>query len=174
MAVEAALLIPLLIIMAFGMIETALLLRDHVNATTFARAGARVASAEPRFGTVAGHAIGSLLRPGRRRQHGAGGIDAAPEGDRRHLHLPGGPGRAAAERMPGTECLYYKWNDLPAPAGRFVYQASNVPGAFDPTRINACLGDSNVDSVGVRVQVDHPWLLGFFPGTGPRSRPRPS
>ena len=39
-------------------------------------------------------------------------------------------------------------------------------GAFDPASINACLGDPNAQSVGVKVQVDHRWLLNFFPGTG--------
>jgi hypothetical protein len=167
-AVEAALLIPLLAIIAFGMIETALLIRDHVSATTLARAGARVASQEPRFGTVAGHA--SLVGP-------SFAVDAADSMERAASTLP----RNAIDHIyiyradangqpigscPGINCLFYRWNDLPAPNGRFVYQASNVPGAFNPASINACLGDPNAQSVGVLVQVDHPWLVGFFPGAG--------
>lgn len=173
-AVEAALLVPVLVIVAFGMIETALLLRDHVGATTLARAGARVASQESRFGTVAGHA--SLVGP-------SFAVDAADSMERAASTLP----RRAIDYIyiyradangqpigpcPGINCLYYRWNDLPAPNGRFVYQASNVSGAFDPASINACLGDAGADSVGVLVQVDHPWLLGFFPGTSAKVRAR--
>lgn len=168
-AIEAALLVPLLVIIAFGMIETALLLRDHVNATSLARAGARVASSEPRFGTVAGHA--SLTGP-------SFAVDAADSMERAASTLP----RTAIDYIyiyradpttgqplsacPGIDCLYYRWNDQPAPNGRFVYQASNVPNAFNPASINACLGDPNAQFVGVSVQVNHPWLVRFFPGTG--------
>lgn len=160
-AVEAALLIPVLVIIALGMIETALLLRDYVTSTNLARAGARVASAEPRYGTVAGHLNGPSFAQ-----------DAADSMERSASTLP----RSAIDYIyiyradssgqpvsacPGSDCLYYKWEDLPAP-GRFAFKG----GTWNPADINACLADKDAQSVGVRVQVDHPWVVKFFPGTG--------
>lgn len=164
---EAAILVPVLAIIAFGMIETALLLRDHVSATTLARAGARVASAEPRYGTVAGHnggpsfaqdAADSVERAGATLPRRA--LDYIWVYDATNLPNP------TASDCPGSLCVAYRWNDLPAPNGRFVYQG----GSWDPDDINACIGDPAAQTVGVRIQVDHPWLVGFFPGTGTKVR----
>lgn len=158
MAVEAAIVLPLLVAIALGMIEVTLLLRDHVSATTLARAGARVASAEPRFGTVAGHNGGPSFAQ-----------DAVDSMQRAAATLPrdsidfvwvyratstGDPAGAC----PGTACVAYRWNDA---SDRFIYQG----GTWDPASINACQGDPNAQSVGVQIQVDHPWVVGFFPGT---------
>jgi hypothetical protein len=164
-AVEAALVFPILALLAFGMIETTLLLRDHVSATSLARAGARVASAEPRFGTVAGHDGGPSFAQ-----------DAADSIERAGATLPRGlldyvwiyQATAAGDPVgacPGTKCVQYAWNNLPAPNGRFVYQG----GTWDPASINACLGDPSAQSVGVRIQATHPWVVGFpFTGAAPK------
>ncbi len=152
----------MLVILAFGMIETALLLRDSVATTTLARAGARVASAEPRFGTVAGHNGGPSFA-----QDAADSVERAgaslPRGalDYIWVYLADSSGNPTTA-CPGTRCVEYRWNNLSAPNGRFIYQS----GSWPPSQINACLGDPGAQSVGVRIQVAHPWLVGFFSGSG--------
>lgn len=157
-AVEAALVIPLLMVLVFGMIETAVLLRDFVVTQSLARAGARVASAEPRLGTVAGHNGGPSFA-----QDAADSVERAgatlPRGalDYIWIYQVGDTSGNPASACPGTKCVEYKWNNLPAPNGRFVYQG----GTWSPSSINACLGDSAAQSVGVRIQVSHAWVLSF-------------
>ena len=157
-AVEAALVIPLLMLLVFGMIETAVLLRDFVVTQSLARAGARVASAEPRFGTVAGHNGGPSFA-----QDAADSVERAgaslPRGalDYIWIYQVGDASGNPASACPGTKCVEYKWNNLPAPNGRFVYQG----GSWSPSSINACLGDAGAQSVGVRIQVSHAWVLNF-------------
>ena len=50
-AVEAALVTPLILLMVFGIIEFTLLLKDAVAVTSAVRVGTRTASAEPRVPT---------------------------------------------------------------------------------------------------------------------------
>ena len=165
-----ALLLPLLTLLVFGMIETALLLRDYVTATSLARAGARVASAEPRFGTSAGHNGGPSFA-----QDAADSIERAgatlPRAALDYIWIyratsPSGepPGVCPTVNSVGTVvnpnapfCLLYRWNNLAAPNGRFIFKG----GTWNPTSINACLGDPNADSVGVRLQLSHAWVVGF-------------
>src|SRR3954453_23719727 len=49
-AVEAALVTPVLIILVFGIIEFALIMRDYVAVSSAVRVGARIASANPGAG----------------------------------------------------------------------------------------------------------------------------
>ena len=55
-AIEAALLTPLLLLLLFGIIEFGMLYKDYLAVTSSVRAGARMASAEPRV---------AILRTGR-------------------------------------------------------------------------------------------------------------
>ena len=50
-AVEAALILPFLVLLFLGMVDLTLLIRDHVSATSLTRSGARVAASLPRFAT---------------------------------------------------------------------------------------------------------------------------
>lgn len=178
---EAAITLPLLIVIAFGMIEVSLLLRDYVAATSFARSGARVASAEPRFGT-------ETLNWGHRgdgttssfAQDAADAMQRAsntlPRGsiDFIRVYLPnrqGFPSQTVANwqtdttstfsSCPEATCVEYQWREgTGGNPGRFTYQS----GDWDPRSINACIGESGVQSVGVFVQVTHDWILGFFDG----------
>ena len=65
---------------------------------------------------------------------------------------------------PGTKCVQYAWNNLPAER-----PVRHLGGTWDPASINACLGDPNAQSVGVRIQATHPWVVGFpFTGAAPK------
>jgi hypothetical protein len=176
-ATEAVLVIPILVILAFGIIELALLLRDYVAVTSLARSGARVASAEPRFGTTTspwGHdGVGT---------RSSFAQDAADALERASNTID--PGliddvwvyRATAAGFPfGTTsfascppqwCVRYTWEPPTlATPGRFTWRS----GTWDPRTINACLGDvANGQSVGVFVRARHDWLLGVFPGGSTR------
>lgn len=55
-AVETALVLPVVLLLTLGFIEIALLLRDYTAVSNVVRDAARVASAAPRVGNVAGHA----------------------------------------------------------------------------------------------------------------------
>jgi hypothetical protein len=54
-AVEFAIIFPVVLLVTLGIMEFALLLRDYNGVTNLARDASRIASANPRVGTVAGH-----------------------------------------------------------------------------------------------------------------------
>ena len=59
-----------------------------------------------------------------------------------------------------TDCVAYS---LDPNSGKFVVTS----GSWSPTAVNACIGDSGADYVGVSVRTTHDWLIGFaFPGSG--------
>lgn len=187
MAVEAAIVLPLLLVLALGTIEVALLLRDHVAATTFARAGARTASAEPRFGTNTagfGHtgtgSTSSFAQDAADAMQRASSTLARDSIDFIRVYLAnrqgypsqtvGGwasDGTSDFSSCPPSTCVQYRWVEgTGGNPGRFTWQS----GSWDPRTINACIGDNGVQSVGVLVQVDHPWVVGFFGGGSTKVR----
>jgi hypothetical protein len=164
-AVETALVTPVLIIVLLGIIELPMLIRDYVAVTSAARTGARVAAAEPGclptianpcpatdpapFGQLAADAV---TRNG----------TALPAQSIRYIlvykaNADGYPG--ALSSMPSscagvTSCLAYTWN---ATSGAFAPSG----GSWDRQTVNACF-PTNVDSVGVQVVADHEFLSGLL------------
>jgi Flp pilus assembly protein TadG len=174
-AVEAALITPILITLVFGMIEFSLLLRDNVATTSLVRVGARIASAEPRQGTIAGcksnattdkcfaqDAADAIQRAG----------SALPKDSIDHINVY----LANAKGYPSTTvsgwatdsntslsancgassatCYTYTWNKT---ANRFNYTG----GLWDPKSINACAGAEGM-AVGVSMFVNHNGITGLF------------
>ena len=145
-AVEAALIIPLLIVLVFGIIEFGLLIRDYVAVTAATRSAARVASAEPRaagFDTdareAALHAMSSL-----------------PIGDLREVWVY----RANADGFPGTDAGGSFANCTASiDCVRFSYapetQTWTAVGGFDYHKVVACQGAADATSVGVYIRADH-------------------
>ncbi len=176
MAVEAALVIPLLVVLAFGMIELALLLRDNVAATTLAREGARTASAEPRVSTFVTDAVNAVQRsaatlPANTIEeiwvYRPNSVPASPsQSQLNNAKFPAGQTSFATCTV---DCVKYGWFD-PDGSGPTVGSVRLKPGSavsdWDPTDINACLADPAAHSVGVYVRTNHPWVLGFFSGAG--------
>ena len=174
-AVEAALITPILITLVFGMIEFSLLLRDNVSTTSLVRVGARISSAEPRVGTVAGcksnattdkcfaqDAADAIQRAG----------SALPKDSIDHINVylansAGYPSGSVSGWATDTNtslnancgagsitCYTYTWNKS---SNRFFYGG----GAWDPKSINACAGAQGM-AVGVSMFVNHNGITGLF------------
>lgn len=153
-AVEAALIFPVLIILAMGIAEFTLLLRDYVATSSLVRAGARTASALPRDAqfltatTLAVAQSGSSLPKGSLQELWV--YDANSDG------FPGNSGnRDFEEKDCSTGCVRYKWNSA-------AQTFSLVGGSWPSTKVNACLGDPQASSVGVYVKAQHSWLTKIF------------
>lgn len=151
-AVEAALIFPVLVLLIFGTIEFSLLLRDYVTVNSTVRAGARVASAQPRQVNFAQNTADAIETSG----------SAMPKNNIDFVYIylannkgyPGAAGVTNFSACPGTRCVKFVWNDA---LGRFNDDAS---GSWPYTSINACPGEAQ--AVGVYMQATHPTLTGLF------------
>jgi hypothetical protein len=174
-AVEAALVTPLLLIIVFGIIEVSLLVRDYVAVTSAVRSGARVASAaadagpgtcevgpeappctpasSPALAQAAADAIhrsGSALAP-----------DSIEHIMVYKANASGFPGTDANREMPSTcagmtDCVRFVWRPG---ADAFRYQE----GTWASASINACVNES--DTLGVYLQAQHGTVTGIFGDT---------
>jgi hypothetical protein len=180
-AVEAALVTPVLIILVFGIIEFALIMRDYVAVSSAVRVGARIASANAGAGVCSAQA--SPCTPATSpalTQQAADAIrqagTAMPKDSIDYIFVyqankngyPAPAGTASASipsntstTMPSTlagcasvaNCVAYKWVDA---SDKFAYQN----GAWDTTTINACPTTSY--NVGVFMHATHSNITGFF------------
>jgi TadE-like protein len=155
-AVEAALVTPLILLIVFGIIEFTLLLKDDVAVTSAVRAGSRTASAEPRVPTFLDDTARSMSRTVQTLdkdglEDGYGQLFIY-ESDKDGFPL-GSPTTFAC----GTHCVRYSWD---ATAAKFVKRS----GSWDYRTINACAGDPNLTVVGVRLEYRHTFLTGVFGG----------
>jgi Flp pilus assembly protein TadG len=152
-AVEAAIILPLLIFLLFGIIEISLLLRDNIATTSLVRAGARTASALPRSSALITDTVASMEKAG----------SALPKDSYDELWVyradsngvPIGNSTSNKFGVCGTDCVRYAWNDTRDTFGK-------VSGSWDPLSINACPGDPNAQSVGVYLKATHSFLTGLF------------
>lgn len=154
-AVEAALILPLLIVLTFGIIEFALLMRDHTATTSLVRAGARTASALPRDTKMIAATVAAMEQAG----------SALPKDSYEEMwiysaNVNGYPGNAANTTFDAStctkDCIRYAWN-----AKRDTFE--QVSGTtWDPNSINACAGDPNSQTVGVYLKAKHTWITGLF------------
>lgn len=155
-AVEAALIFPVLIVLTFGIIEFSLLMRDHTATTSLVRAGARTASALPRGqGLPAGVSMFDVTVDAMERAGSAMPKDYYEELWIYKANEHGLPG--TADKMENAvckdNCVKYKWND----DDQFQRVAGNE---WLESAMHACPGDS--DAVGVYLKVEHEWLTGLF------------
>ena len=141
-AVEAAIVLPLLLVMLLGIVEVAMLLRADVGLTSAARSAARVASAEPQIESFAADAAGAVVQAG----------TGMAEADLSEIWVyransAGFPGPEGATTFPAAcpeACVRFRLEDgVPGP----------VDGGWPASEINACVG--NADAVGVRVVATH-------------------
>jgi Flp pilus assembly protein TadG len=155
-AVEAALIIPVIILILFGIIEFALLLRDYVALTSATRTGTRMASAEPRMSAFADDAVAAVARAG----------TAMPASSIQEMWVY----KANADGLPGTESktVGAKFVSCSANCLRYTYNASTksftaAGGSWSYTSINACASEStNMTSVGVYIKAQHAWFTKLF------------
>lgn len=192
MAIEAALVLPMVMLLVFGMIEFSLLLRDYVSITAATRAGSRVASASadagpgtcdpapappctpvssPKVAQVAADAMARSLTgvPTNSinyllvyRANSKGYPCATPV-----VATGCNADTAAPATMPTSctgynSCVKFTWSPT-ANAGVGAFRYNS--GAWDSTSINACVNDAALDSVGIYVKVTHKWVTGLFGST---------
>ena len=169
-AVEAALVTPILMIFVFGIIEMALLMRDDVALTSAVRVGGRTASANagigpggvseggdctapcspanaPKLAQLAANAVqraGTALPP-----------DVIDELWVYKANAQGYPGSAGNTAWAcSSNCVRYAWVDSKQ---QFRY----VSGTWTSSTINACANNSP-DAVGIYMKATHSWLTGLF------------
>lgn len=151
-AVEAAIIFPVLVMLTFGIIEFSLLMRDHTATTSLVRAGARTASALPRDPDLIASTVAAMEKAG----------SALPKDTYEELWIyrandDGFPGSATSwdSAVCNTDCVKYAWNDA-----RDAF--SPVAGTWPVTNINACPGDEDAQAVGVYLKAKHTWITGLF------------
>lgn len=154
--VEAALLLPILLLLVFGIAEYALAFKDSLSVSSATRSGARTASAEPRTTTYAVDTAAAVTKV----------LTALPSNGPQQLWIY----KADANGMPDsgsfstqcTTCVIYNWD----PSTRSWNTASPVKNNWPATGVggqNACAGTA--DSIGIWVKATHKMLTGFFGST---------
>ena len=150
--VEAAIILPVVILIVFGIIEFGLAFKDSLTVSSATRAGARTASAEPRRPTFHDDTAKAVERA----------VSALPTGAVDELWIykadaAGHPidGGGSAYTSCNT-CAVFTWDTA---ANQFTRQ----PGSdWNPMTQNACVGDPGHDAVGVYLKVNHAFVTGFF------------
>jgi TadE-like protein len=149
-AVEAALILPLLIMLVFAILEFGFLFKDWLAVTSSVRAGARIASAEPRLATFATDAAAQVAKEGAALGFDANTVLWVYEADTDGYPI-GDPNNFSV--CPSTSCIKYKWS-----AGGFVLQSGSWPALNQ----NACQGDAGHDSVGIFLSVKDQAITKMF------------
>jgi len=169
-AVEAALVTPILFMFVLGIVEMSLLMRDTVATTSAVRVGGRVASVSA--GAGPGVCAASANPP-----------PCSPASTPALAQAAADAIQRAGSAMPKDRINYilvYRANSggYPLPAGntsltcssscvRYVWDSGlskfrYAGGTWQSTDINACVNHANRDAVGIAMVADHPWITGLF------------
>lgn len=168
--VEAALITPILMLLVFGIIEMALLMKDDVALTSAVRNGGRIASANAGAGHGGVNEEGDCVSPcsgentPKLAQLAAHAIQTAGTALPKDSILELWVYKANNKGYPGldnsttwscsTNCVAYKWNKT---KDEFRY----LSGSWASASINAC-ANSSPDSVGVYMKAKHSFITGLF------------
>lgn len=150
-AVEAALITPVLIFLVFGMIDFGMLFKDYLAVTSASRAGVRIASAEPRQATFAQDAANQVLKEG--------GALNEPDITSVWVYKAGTNGYPSGRSDFAACSVCVKFTPLVVGGVWTMKQQSNT---WPATTQNACSGDVNRDSIGVYVKYAHEATVGLF------------
>jgi hypothetical protein len=153
-AIEAALLTPLLVLLFFGIIEFGMLYKDYLAVTSSVRAGARMASAEPRVSTFAQDAANQVAKEG-------AAIDMNSVNElwvykaNASTGYPIGSNGSSFNSC--SNCVKFTWNNS---TKKFVQQSST----WAYTQQNACAGstDGPPDTVGVYMKFTYQGMTGLI------------
>lgn len=161
MAVEAAIIFPLLILLVFGIIEFSLLLRDYVSLNTLVREGTRVAATLPRLDPATTDPVGQDLAAVVVASLNQAG-NALPKDSFEELWIykandQGFPGTGSGFTSCTTDCVIYRANS----DGDFVRVTDTGAPFWDWESQNACPG-IGIDSVGVWLKARHDSITGLF------------
>ena len=185
-AVEAAIIVPVLMLVTFGIVEWALVMRDNNSANAMVRDAGRTASITnpntawifngitfpnvPAFAPAAADAAensGAVLPKNsvqelwvfQPAQTGSGRLTQV-------FQYPEGNSASTPFASCTTNCIRFRWNEV-SPPGRsqFLY----IGGAWDPGSIISCQPQRATDpptgSVGIYVKVRHSFLVSGLFGT---------
>ncbi|HEY3672862.1 MAG TPA: TadE family protein [Acidimicrobiia bacterium] len=150
--VETAIIIPVFILLTFGLIEFSSAYQSSAVATSASRSGARVASAEallPSFATDAALATGTALR--------TVGSDEPQEMWVYDADDTTGLPASGNFTSCTTKCIKYTWIQ----AQRKFDTANPTGGGWASNTQNAC-NSTSWDSVGVYVKLKHKFLTKLF------------
>lgn len=169
-AVEAALVTPVLFLLVLGIIEMSLYMRDVISTTSSVRTGGRVASVSAGAGPGVCQASAnpppcSPSNTPALAQAAADAIQRAgaamPKQQIQYVLVykanPQGYPMPVGNTSPtcSSSCVKYVWD---AGLSKFRYSS----GTWVSTTINACVNNASRDTVGVLMVADHPWISGLF------------
>jgi hypothetical protein len=172
-AVEAALLTPLLLMVLFGIIEMSFFMRDVASVSSSAHVGTRTASVAAAAGpglceassnappcspantpALAQAAADSIQKAGSAMPQDSINWIIVYNANSQGFPMPAGNTSATCT----TQCVKYVWD---AGLNKFRY----LSGTWISTSINACINDPARMSVGVIMNTTHRWVTGLF-GSG--------
>ena len=153
-AVEFALVLPILVLLVFGIIEFGMTFRDTLTIASTTRSGARTASAlsrDPQFNTATVAAVTQA-------------VGSLPSTSIQQLWIykadPNGSGLPVGQSgfsSGCSSCSIWNWNST---TNQFVLSGTSV---WDPATQDACAGTS--DSVGIYLKVNHQFVTQLFGAT---------
>lgn len=141
-AVEAALVMPALLLLVVGILEFGLAFKDQLAITSAVRAGARIAAAEPRYANFATDAAHAVAEEGSAVD--MTGVQALWVYQADSTGHPVGAGGSFSSC--NTNCIKFSWNST---TQAFVKSS----GTWASSSQNACQGQQ--DSIGVYMQMQH-------------------
>jgi hypothetical protein len=151
--VEAAIVFIPLCIIVFGIIEYGFVFKDSLTLSSATRAGARVASAEPKQASFLDDTVSAVARAATAANFDPGDqmwiYKAQPSGD-------------PTNACPSTTCVVYQW--LPDSNGTQNTHWHQKSGSWDVSTQVACLGNANTDSVGIKLSLTHHAITGWYRG----------
>jgi hypothetical protein len=156
--VETAILVPLVIIITFGLIEFSSAYQSSAVAASTVRSAARTASAEAKLPTYAEHAALAA----------ATALETVPASEPVELWIyrannkgyPGADGNTSFGTC-GTKCISYPW----VPGTRSFDTANPGGSGWIASEQLACNAVTGWDSVGVYVKLRHSFLTKLFGAT---------
>jgi hypothetical protein len=179
-AVEAALVIPILCLLVFGMIEFAFVMRDYASVSSMVRTGARIGSTGADHGAgdcdtdVAAPVCSPASTPALAQEAADAVQRSGAVGDPGMINYilvykandKGFPGPDGGTTMPSScsgisNCVMFSWRPS---VGRFRYNS----GSWPSTSISACFPGSSghpMDRVGVYMNATHSMMTGLFGAT---------
>lgn len=157
--VEAAIVLPVLLLVLFGILEFGLMFRTALTISDATRSGARVAAAQPRldgFHTSAAAAVSGALSAAGVPDDQVGMLVVYRADPTTGGLRSGGTTDAQIEGCT-TDCWKFRWNTATS-----RYEVLGATPSWPASRQYACGIESQTDYLGVYVKATHEFLSGFF------------
>lgn len=148
-AVEAAIVVPVFLLLVIGVVEFGLAFKDQLAVTSAVRAGARIASSEPRSASFATDAATQVANEGSALD--MSGVTSLWVYKADATGHPMGAGGTFSSCS--TNCITFTWS---AASNSFVQSG----GSWIPTSQDACPGEE--DNLGVYLGYNHTAVTGVF------------